>query len=102
MSNKKSDQFSIKKLSEIRERQKQVKPKKVSVSEEEKLVSVELLRHNKYIHTSPHTGKKYTWAGAGSQVEVPEKDAEILLAKIRKVGGCCGSKSYSVRFFIRR
>ena len=101
MSGKKSDKFVIKKLDEVVNKPEQVKPKEVSVLEDA-LVSVELLRHNKYIYTSPHTGKVYTWAGAGSQVTVPEKDAEILLAKVRKVGGCCGSKSYNVRFFIRR
>jgi len=95
---KKSDKFVVKKLDKITE--KQVKPVKVSVKES--LVTVEFLRHNRYIYTSPHTGKEYIWEGAGSLVDVPEKDAEILLAKRRKVGGCCGNKHYVVQIFIRR
>ena len=100
MSNKKPDKFVVKELTKINEKPEQVKPIKVSVPEP--LVTIELLRHNRYIYTSPHTGKEYTWNGAGSQVDVPEKDATILLAKTRKVGGCCGSRPHVVSFFIRR
>ena len=97
MSDKKSDKFVVKELNEINNKPKQVKPIKVSVPEP--LVTVEFLRHNRYIYTSPHTGKEYTWSGVGSQVDVPEKDAAILLAKTRKVGGCCGSRPHVIGFF---
>lgn len=101
MSDKKPDKFVVKKLSE-----KQVKPVKVSVKKsevtEESMVTVEFLRHNRYIHKNPHTGKEYIWSGAGALVSVPEKDAAILLAKTRRVGGCCGSKPHLVKIFIRR
>ena len=55
--------------------------------------------------TEQHVGQTiatYSVSGAGAIVGVPEKDAEILLAKTRKVGGCCGSKPHVVHFFIRR
>ena len=100
MSNKKPDKFVVKELNEINKKPKQVKPIKVSVPEP--LVTVELLRHNRYIYTSPHTGDKYIWEGAGRTQDVPEKDAIILLAKTRKMGGCCGSRPHVVSFFIRR
>ena len=96
MSDKKPDKFLIKQLDKISE--KQVKPIVVSVPET--LVTVKFLRHNRYIYTSPHTGKVYTWEGAGSQVDVPEKDAVILLSKRRKVGGCCGSRPRVEGFFM--
>ena len=95
---KKSDKFVIPKLDKIAE--KQVKPVKVSVEEPE--VTVQFLRHNRYIYTNPQTGKEYVWSGAGATQTVPAKDAEILLAKTRKVGGCCGSKPQIVKIFIRR
>jgi len=93
MSDKKSNKYRV---------EEQVKPAKVSV--EEPLVTIQLLRHIKYIYTSPHTGTRYIWDKAGSQVDVPEKDAEILLVKTRKIGGCCGSgsKPHVVHFFVRR
>ena len=100
MSDKKSDKFVVKELNEINNKPKQVKPIKVSVPEP--LVTVEFLRHNRYIYTSPHTGDKYIWEGAGRTQDVPEKDAIILLAKTRKIGGCCGSRPHVVSFFIRR
>jgi len=100
MSDTKSDKFVVKKLDKITETKTQVKPRKVSV--EEPLVAIQHLRqHIRYIYKSPYTGKEHIWEGAGI-VNVPKNDAEILLAKVRKVGGCCGSKPQSMRLFIRR
>jgi len=100
MSDQKPDKLVIKRLDKIVDEPKQVKPKAVSV--QETLVTVVSLRPNRYIYTSPHTNKVYIWERAGSQIDVPEVDATILLAKTRKVGGCCGSRPQIVRFFTRR
>ena len=99
MSSKKSNKLSVEKSTE----KKQVKPP-IEVSVEEPLVAIQSLRrHIRYIYKSPYTGKEYIWekARAGSVVDVPKEDAEVLLAKTRKVG-CCGSETRTMHIFIRR
>lgn len=94
MSNKEYNKFVVKKLDEI----KQVKPIEVSV--EEPQVTIQLLQHGRCTYTSPHTGKEHYWAGAGSLVKVPKKDADFLLATTKEVGGCCGSEPRYIKVFM--
>ena len=98
MSNTEHNKFRVKSLSEINKTREQVKPETVSVKEPQ--VTIQLLRHGKYTYISPHTGKKYSWTGAGTRVKVPEKDAGFLLAIIKEVGGCCGSKPQHIKIFM--
>lgn len=59
-------------------------PKKVTQSETVRLV---LLKQVKLNYIGPVTGKKYTFSGAGAEVDVDKKDAEIMINK--KGGKCC-------------
>ena len=93
MSNKEYNKFVIKKLDKI----KQVKP--IAVSVEELQVTIQMLQHRKCTYISPHTGKEHYWAGAGSLVTVPQKDADFLLETTVEVGGCCGSKPQYIKVF---
>jgi len=97
MSGTKYNKFHIKGLNEFSKAEKQVKPETVSV--EEPQVTIQLLQHGRCTYTSPHTGKEYSWARAGSRAKVSKKDVGFLLAITKKVGGCCGSKPQYIKVF---
>lgn len=49
--------------------------------------------------TGQATGKQYYWSGAGSIINVDERDVEQLLSLIYGTSACCGGSGNSFHIF---
>jgi hypothetical protein len=75
------------------------KEEKTFLKRSSSTITVQSLRDKIINYTGRATGKKYRFEGAGAVVDMDEKDAEILLAKMSE--DCCPGGSGPQPLFAR-